>query len=119
MAAGGFAASAGALALSWGSLPSLFVGGTALTGTAWAVSTLIPKLINEMAGPDEKSRLVGLGHLVWSVAMFFGSIVGGVLVEVSPSLPFGIGAGLAAGGTACAWRGWSGRCCTRPDTPAG
>lgn len=100
----GVVVSALGLGLYGSSLTGLFVGGTALTGAAWAVSTLIPKLINDVAGPQEKSRLVGLGHTVWSGAMVTGSIVGGLLVDVDAALPFWLGAGLAAGGTLCGWR---------------
>ena len=89
--------------LWWDSLPALFAFGTGLTATAWAISTLVPSLINEVAGPQEKSRLVGLLHLVWSTAMVTGSLLGGTLVEIDPGLPFLGGALLAAGGTLCAW----------------
>ncbi|MEW6752270.1 MAG: MFS transporter [Candidatus Latescibacterota bacterium] len=104
ISAAGICVSAVGLASLWDSLPWLFVCGTSLTGTAWAVSTLVPKLISDVAEPDEKNRLVGLGHLVWSAAMVSGSLAGGILVEVHPAVPFGAGAALAAGGTACAWR---------------
>lgn len=100
----GIGASALCLALFWRELPLLFLFGTTLTGAAWSVSTLLPRLINDVAGPEEKNRLVGLGHLVWSAAMVTGSLVGGVLVEVHPSVPFYAGAVLAVGGTACGWR---------------
>ena len=101
---GGVVLSALALALWADSLPGLFAAGTALTAAAWAVSTLIPKLIDAVAGPDEKNRLVGLGHFVWSAAMVGGSVLGGLLVEVDAALPFYLGAALATGGTLCGWR---------------
>lgn len=101
---GGVVLSALALALWSDSLPGLFIAGTALTTAAWAVSTLIPKLIDAVAGPDEKNRLVGLGHFVWSAAMVGGSVLGGLLVEVDAALPFYLGAALASGGTLCGWR---------------
>jgi len=104
VAATGVVLSAMGLALFWARLTGLFACGTALTASAWAVSTLIPKLMNEMANPGEKSRLVGLGHLVWSAAMLTGSVVGGMLLGIDPALPFVVGAVLASGGTACAWR---------------
>ena len=104
VSAAGIALSGLGLALFWTSLPALFFFGTSLTGTAWAVSTLIPKMINDVAEPDEKNRLVGLGHLVWSAAMVTGSVVGGILVEVHSSVPFFTGAALATGGTLAAWR---------------
>ena len=96
------------------SLVGLFVFGTALTTTAWAVSTLVPSLIAEVAEPEEKSRLVGLGHTAWSTAMVVGSLAGGLLVEVDASLPFFLGAGIAAVGTSCAFL-----LCRRLDAPAG
>ena len=100
----GIALSALGLAMFWESLTSLFIFGTSLTGTAWSVSTLVPKLINDVADPEEKNRLVGLGHMVWSAAMVTGSIVGGYLIEINPAIPFLTGACLATGGTLCAWR---------------
>ena len=104
ISAAGILLSALGLALFWQSLPGLFLFGTSLTGTAWAVSTLIPKLINDVADPGEKNLLVGLGHMVWSAAMVTGSIVGGLLIEVHPSIPFFTGAVLASSGSLCAWR---------------
>lgn len=104
LSAAGIAVSGLGLALFWQSVPGLFVLGTALTSTAWAVSTLLPKLINDVAAPEEKNLLVGLGHLVWSAAMVTGSLVGGVLVEAHPAAPFFTGAALASGSTFCAWR---------------
>lgn len=101
---GGVVLSALALAFWADSLPGLFAAGTALTAAAWAVSTLIPKLIDAVAGPDEKNRLVGLGHFVWSAAMVGGSVLGGLLVEIDAALPFYLGAALASGGTLCGWR---------------
>jgi MFS family permease len=99
----GFALCGLGVGLCWDSLPALFAFGTGLTATAWAISTLVPSLINEVAGPQEKSRLVGLLHLVWSSAMVIGSLLGGALVEIHPAIPFLGGALLAAAGTLCAW----------------
>ena len=78
------------------SLVGLFACGTALTATAWAVSTLIPRLINDIAVAEEKNRLVGLGHLAWSGSMVVGSLIGGYLIEVNAALPFYVGAALSA-----------------------
>lgn len=104
VAGAGFALSGVGVGLWWNSLPALFFFGTGLTGTAWAISTLVPSLIHDVAGPQEKSRLVGLLHLVWSSAMVIGSLLGGALVEIHPAAPFFGGALLALGGTGCAWR---------------
>ena len=78
------------------SLVGLFACGTALTATAWAVSTLIPRLINDVAAAGEKNRLVGLGHLAWSGSMVVGSLIGGYLIEINVALPFYVGAALSA-----------------------
>lgn len=99
ISAAGICLSALGLALFHNAILSLFVCGTALTGTAWAVSTLIPRLINDVAGPTEKNRLVGLGHLAWSASMVTGSLLGGYLIDVNAALPFYIGSALAALGT--------------------
>ena len=97
-------AASACLALSTESVTGLFVFGTALTAAAWAVSTLVPALIDEIAGPEEKNRLVGLGHMVWSGAMVTGSLVGGLLVEMGAQLPFVIGTINGSIGAACIWR---------------
>lgn len=78
------------------SLVGLFACGTALTATAWAVSTLIPRLINDIAAAEEKNRLVGLGHLAWSGSMVVGSLIGGYLLEINAALPFYVGTALSA-----------------------
>ena len=109
----GIVVSSAALALYTDSVPELFIFGTALTATAWAVSTLVPALIAEVAEESEKNRLVGLGHMVWSGAMVIGSIIGGILVEVGPHLPFVLGVVHAAVGTLCIWR-----LCVRLDAHA-
>ncbi|MFH1571886.1 MAG: MFS transporter [Gemmatimonadota bacterium] len=101
VAGAGFVASALCAALLSQSLVALFAFGTSLTGTAWAISTLIPSLIDEVAGPGEKSRVVGLLHMIWSAAMVSGSLLGGYLVEIDPRLPFALGALLATAGTTC------------------
>ena len=100
----GIVVSAACLAFSSESVQGLFVFGTTLTATAWAVSTLVPALIDEVAAADEKNRLVGLGHMVWSGAMVAGSLVGGFLVELDSQLPFVLGTVNASIGTACVWR---------------
>ncbi len=84
------------------SLGGLFACGTALTATAWAVSTLIPRLINDVATAEERNRLVGLGHLAWSGSMVLGSLIGGYLLELHAALPFYVGAALSALGALAA-----------------
>ena len=86
------------------SLFGIFVYGTFLTGTAWAVSTLVPKLINEIATSNERNRVVGLGHLAWSISMFSGNLIGGYLIDIYASLPFVAGCTLTTLGIIFSWR---------------
>ena len=79
------------LALFPTSLVGVFVSGTFLTGTAWSVSTLVPKLINEVSNSNERNRVVGLGHLAWSISMFSGNLIGGYLIDIYVGLPFFVG----------------------------
>jgi MFS family permease len=104
ISASGVALCALCLALWSNSLTALFVFGTALTTTAWALSTVVPALINDVATAQAKNRLVGLAHFVWSGAMVSGSLIGGYLVDVNPALPFYLGAVLGLTGTYCGWR---------------
>ena len=88
ISAAGICLSAVGMAFFHDSLTGLFVFGTALTGTAWAVSTLVPKLINDVAAADEKNRVVGLGHMAWSTSMVSGSLIGGyqlIYIQHRPS----------------------------------
>ena len=91
------------LALWHDALVGLFACGTGLTATAWAVSTLIPRLINDVAAAEEKNRLVGLGHLAWSGSMVVGSLLGGYLIELHAALPFYLGTALSAFGALAAF----------------
>lgn len=104
LSAAGIVASAVGLAFGTGSVTALFLLGTALSTTAWAVSVLVPGLIDEVAAAGERNRLVGLGHMVWSGAMVTGSVAGGWLVEVGPHLPFAVGAVSSTVGALCLWR---------------
>lgn len=100
----GIVVSSACLVFSTDSVARLFIFGTALTVTAWAVSTLVPALIAEVAADGEKNRLVGLGHFTWSAAMVTGALLGGWLVQINPAIPFIIGAVSSTIGTLCAWQ---------------
>lgn len=76
------------LARAAGGVTGLFAFGVLGTAAAWSLSTLIPGLIDEVAGAEEKGRAVGLMHAVWSLAMLSGSLVGGALVDAWRPLPF-------------------------------
>jgi MFS family permease len=72
----------------WGhELWGLYVFGIAGAAAAWSLSTAMPPLINELAGPAEKGRLMALTHLLWSAGMLSGSVAGGALDAVGPSGP--------------------------------
>lgn len=55
---------------------------------AWSLSTLLPSLVAEAAGPAERGRVLGFIHLWWSLAMIVGSLLGGALFDLAPGLPF-------------------------------
>jgi MFS family permease len=48
----------------------------------------MPGLINERAGAEEKGRVLGITHTAWCFGMLSGSLGGGKLVDLNPSLPF-------------------------------
>jgi MFS family permease len=82
------AADAFCLARFSNGVTGLFVFGVIGAAAAWSLSTLVPGLIDEVAGTDEKGRAVGLMHAVWSLAMLSGSLIGGALIEAGTALPF-------------------------------
>ena len=57
-------------------------------GAAWALSTTIPRFINEFTTPQEKGHGVGLTHLAWSTGFLLGYVVSGYLYKISDPLPF-------------------------------
>jgi MFS family permease len=77
-----------ALAVATGSVPALFAVGIVGTGSAWSLSGTIPPLIYATAPADQTGQTVGLLHLLWSLAMLTGTLVGGWLVAINPALPF-------------------------------
>ena len=77
-----------ALAVATGSLPALFAIGIIGTGAAWSLSGTIPPLIYATAPAEQTGQTVGLLHLLWSLAMLTGTLVGGWLVAINPTLPF-------------------------------
>ena len=70
------------------SLVGLYVFGVIGAASAWSLSTTMPGLMNDIAGEEEKGRIVGAAHLAWSLGMTSGNLGGGWLVEVHPGLPF-------------------------------
>lgn len=81
-----------ALALAAGSLPALFLAGVAGTAAAWSLSGAVLPLVRAAAPADQAGQIVGLLHLLWSLAMLAGTLLAGGLVAVSPALPFWVAA---------------------------
>lgn len=77
-------------ALSARSLPALFAVGVLGTCVAWSLSATLPSLVREIAGPAEEGRILGYLHLIWSIAMLGGTLLGGAIVDLDPSLPFAV-----------------------------
>ncbi|MEE2754530.1 MAG: hypothetical protein VX910_11150, partial [Candidatus Latescibacterota bacterium] len=75
----------------------LYVWGIIAAASAWSLSTTMPGLIQLIARDEEKGKLVGTAHSVWSAGMLIGNLGGGWLVNFRPGMPFFIGSGLCAG----------------------
>ncbi len=68
----------------WG----LFIFGALGVGAAWALSTLLPGMVTMAAEPEIHGRVFGMLHLLWTVAMALGTLLGGALLEIDVRLPF-------------------------------
>ena len=69
---------------TWG----LYVFGTLGIGAAWSLSTLLPGMVTIAAEPEIRGRVFGGLHMVWTIAMMLGTLLGGELLEVDLRLPF-------------------------------
>lgn len=90
------------LAFSLHSVTALYAFGVMAAAAAWSLSTTMPGIINDVAGPEEKGRLMSLTHVAWSTGMALGTWGAGRLVDVSSVMTFGLCAGLCALAVACA-----------------
>jgi MFS family permease len=68
----------------WG----LYIFGTLGIGAAWALSTLLPGMVTTAAEPETHGRVFGGLHMVWTIAMLLGTLLGGELLEIDMRLPF-------------------------------
>ena len=93
-----------ALALVAALLPVLFALGVVGTAVAWSLSGTILSLIRAAAPHDEVGQVVGLLHLLWSLAMLVGTLLAGWLVAIGTSLPFGTVALLTLPAAVAAYR---------------
>jgi MFS family permease len=112
IAAGIETISAIGLALWYDSVTGLYVWGIIAAASAWSLSTTMPGLIQLIARDEEKGKLVGTAHFVWSAGMLIGNLGGGWLVDFRPELPFFIGSGLCAGAWMCGFGLYRGRAAT-------
>ena len=88
------------------SLVALEIFGVLGTGAAWALSTTIPRFINEFTAPDEKGHGVGMTHLAWSTGFLAGYVASGFLVNLSVQIPFLVAGIFLTASTAIAYRLW-------------
>ena len=88
------------------SLVALEIFGVLGTGAAWALSTTIPRFINEFTAPDEKGHGVGMTHLAWSAGFLAGYVASGFLVNLSVQIPFLVAGIFLTASTAIAYRLW-------------
>ena len=94
------------LVFSHHSLVALEIFGVLGTGAAWALSTTIPRFINEFTAPDEKGHGVGITHLAWSTGFLAGYVASGFLVNFSIQMPFIVAGFFLMVSTAIAYRLW-------------
>ena len=94
------------VAFSHDSLIALEVFGILGAGAAWALSTTIPRFINEFTEPDEKGHGVGLTHLAWSTGFLLGYVASGFLVYISVHVPFIVAGISLIFSTGIAYRLW-------------
>ena len=88
------------------SLVGLEIFGILGAGAAWALSTTIPRFINEFTEPHEKGHGVGLTHLAWSTGFLLGYVASGLLINISIQLPFIVAGLFLIGSTCIAYKLW-------------
>jgi MFS family permease len=84
----------------WG----LFAFGCLGMASAWSLSTIMLVLVSDAIPAHAQGRVLGALDLVWNLAMVLSILVGGLLVEIRPGLPFAVASVLGLGGVfAVAW----------------
>ena len=101
IAAGIETISALGLAVWYDSVTGLYVWGIIAAASAWSLSTTMPGLIQLIARDEEKGKLVGTAHFVWSAGMLTGNLGGGWLVDFRPKMVFYIGGLFCLGAWIC------------------
>ncbi|MDE0484125.1 MAG: MFS transporter [Candidatus Poribacteria bacterium] len=94
------------LAFFHNSLVGLEIFGILGAGAAWALSTTIPRFINEFTNPDEKGHGVGITHLAWSTGFLLGYVASGFLINISVYVPFIVAGFFLICSTSIAYKLW-------------
>lgn len=79
-------------ALGWQSTPILVVTGIAGVVTGWTMSVLVLGVVRDRTAPLERGRVVGFVHALWSFGILAGTVIAGMLIDIDPTLPLGLGA---------------------------
>ena len=80
-----------AAALAWQSTPWLIVTGISGVVTGWTMSVLVLGVVRDRTAPQERGRVVGFVHALWSFGILAGTVVAGALLDIDPALPLGLG----------------------------
>ena len=70
------------------SLWGLYAFGVLGVSAAWALSTLLPGMVTVAAEETIRGRVFGMLHMVWTLAMMLGALLGGQFLDVNLRLPF-------------------------------
>ncbi len=76
--------------LTWQSVWGLYFFGALGVAAAWALSTLLPSMVDLAVQPNAHGRVFGMLHLLWTAAMIIGTLLGGSLLELDLRIPFGV-----------------------------
>jgi len=74
--------------LTANSVRGLYAFGVLGVSAAWALSTLLPGLVTAATGPEIRGKVFGSLHMLWTLAMMLGALLGGELLDVDLRLPF-------------------------------
>ena len=78
-------------ALAWQATPLLIVTGITGVVTGWTMSVLVLGVVRDRTAPLERGRVVGFVHALWSFGILAGTVIAGILLDIDPGLPLGLG----------------------------
>ena len=79
-------------AVNWQSVMVLMAVGILGIIGGWTMSVLVLGTVRDRSAPQERGRVVGVVHALWSFGLMAGSLIGGTLLDFNPALPLGLGA---------------------------